>query len=165
MPSTGSTATAGGTPAERRCHGTSMTHHTGLEQQPGLEPQGALVVQQLLPPMSDDVLGDDDRDHVPLVAAREVPDVLEDRASDLPVRGVEAGRPDRDGVPAVSPLPVPWFWKGMIRSPSAPPTYSDRVDLYGSNGSGSSIRVRSGNDPGADANAHDDALTSVAASD
>ena len=33
-------------------------HHAGLEQQPGLEPQRALVVQQLLPPVPDDVLGD-----------------------------------------------------------------------------------------------------------
>ena len=35
-------------------------HHTGHEQQPALQPQRALVVQQVLPPVPDDVLGDED---------------------------------------------------------------------------------------------------------
>ena len=39
-------------------------HHPGLEQQPALEPQRALVVQQVLPPVPDHVLGDEDGDHV-----------------------------------------------------------------------------------------------------
>ena len=39
-------------------------HHARLEQQPALEPQRALVVQQVLPPAADHVLGDEDGDHV-----------------------------------------------------------------------------------------------------
>ena len=48
-------------------------HDTGREQQPALEPQRALVVQQLLPPVPDDVLGDVDHDDVARVAAPERP--------------------------------------------------------------------------------------------
>ena len=39
-------------------------HHARGEQQPALEPQRALVVQDLLPPVPDDVLGDVDGDDV-----------------------------------------------------------------------------------------------------
>ena len=37
--------------------------HAGGEQQSGLEPQRALVVQQLLPPLGDHVFGDEHHDH------------------------------------------------------------------------------------------------------
>src|SRR5688500_50519 len=39
-------------------------HDPALEQQPGLEPQRGLVVQQLLPPVADHVFGDVDGDQV-----------------------------------------------------------------------------------------------------
>ena len=39
-------------------------HHARLEQQPALDPQRALVVQQVLPPLADHVLRDEDGDHV-----------------------------------------------------------------------------------------------------
>ena len=42
------------------CHGTEATTTPGREQQPALEPQRALVVQQVLPPVPDHVLGDVD---------------------------------------------------------------------------------------------------------
>ena len=41
---------------ELSCHGTDVTIMFGLEQQPALQPQRALVVQHLLPPVPDDVL-------------------------------------------------------------------------------------------------------------
>ena len=39
-------------------------HDAGLVEQPALEPQRALVVQQVLQPLADDVLRDEHRDHV-----------------------------------------------------------------------------------------------------
>ena len=44
---------------EASCHGHARHHHAGLEQQPALEAQRRLVVQQLLPPVPDDVLRDE----------------------------------------------------------------------------------------------------------
>ena len=77
-------------------------HHAGLEQQPGLQPQGALVVQQLLPPAADDVLRDVDGDHVARALEPVVADVLEDRPGDLAVRRGEDRQ--RDVEPAGVPL-------------------------------------------------------------
>src|SRR5690606_22487968 len=65
-------------------------HDARLEQQPALQPQRALVVQQLLPPVADDVLGDEHGDDVAGALAADALDVGEDRAGDLPVRRVEA---------------------------------------------------------------------------
>src|SRR3712207_2801487 len=46
-------------PADRALElpGHRGDHHAGLELQPGAQPQRALVVQQVLPPVADDVLG------------------------------------------------------------------------------------------------------------
>src|SRR6516225_11904591 len=49
------------------------------EQQPALEEQGALVVQQLAPPRSDDEFGHDDRDHVVVIARVDLVDETQDR--------------------------------------------------------------------------------------
>ena len=77
----------------------------GLEQQPGFEAQGGLVVQQLFPPVPDDVLGDDHGDDVTGPEPGVVADVFQDRAGDLEViaedfrsgfpKGVSAGHRPR----------------------------------------------------------------------
>ena len=87
-------------------------HHAGREQQPALEPQRALVVQQLLPPVADDVL----RDVAPSRRRAGSADgcclhVVDDRPGDLAVRRVEdlqrhrdaRARPTPPAAPAVSP--------------------------------------------------------------
>ncbi len=51
-------------------------HHAGLEQQPALEPQRLLVVQQLLPPVPDDVLGDEHADDVARAVGAQLLDVV-----------------------------------------------------------------------------------------
>ena len=56
-----------------------------LEQQPALEPQRGLVVQQVLPPVRDHVLRDDDRDHVARVLAAQLAHVADAPAG--PSRG------------------------------------------------------------------------------
>ena len=61
-------------------------HHARRKEQPPLESQGALVMQDLLPPMADHVLRNVDRHHIPRALAPEVPDVIDDRVSHLPVR-------------------------------------------------------------------------------
>src|SRR5262245_15945904 len=60
----------------------------GGEQQPGLEPKGALVVQELFPPVADDVLRNEDDDDVPWAFAASPPDVVENRPGDLSERRV-----------------------------------------------------------------------------
>ena len=77
-------------------------HHPRRVVQPGLEPQRALVVQELLPPVADDVLGHEDDDEVARAVPPHAPDVVDDRAGDLPVRGVE--HPQRHGQVARLPL-------------------------------------------------------------
>src|SRR5215207_492642 len=66
--------------------GHAGDHHAGGEQQPSLEAQRALVVQEMLPPVPDDIFGDIDIDHV----ARALPPyafhVLDDRAGYLTER-------------------------------------------------------------------------------
>ena len=47
-----------------------VDHDAGLEQQPGLEPQRALVVQDVLPPVPDDVLRDEDGRRCPAGSSR-----------------------------------------------------------------------------------------------
>src|SRR5690606_22248046 len=65
--------------------GHARHHDARLEQQPALEPQRALIVQHLLPPAADHVLGDEDRHH----GARGVPahpvHVVEHRLGDLAI--------------------------------------------------------------------------------
>ena len=61
----------------------------GREQQPALEPQRGLVVQQLLPPAADDVLGDVDRDDAARVGLPDLGGVLDDRPDQLAVRRVQ----------------------------------------------------------------------------
>ena len=56
-------------------------HHARLEQQPGLEPQRRLVVQQVLPPVADDVLGDEHADDVARPVGAQLLDVVHDRAA------------------------------------------------------------------------------------
>ena len=77
-------------------------HHAGGEEQPGPQPQRALVVQQLLPPVPDDVLGDVDRHEVARAARGGARDVVEDRPGDLAVRRVEDLQRHRD----LAPLPL-----------------------------------------------------------
>src|SRR4029079_12768642 len=60
-------------------------HHAGREEQPALEPQGRLVVQELLPPATDDVLRDVDRDHTARVGLPDLGGVVDDRLDDLAV--------------------------------------------------------------------------------
>src|SRR5215207_9347111 len=64
-------------------------HRALPEQQPSLEQQSGLVVEQVSPPMVDDELGDQDGDDVVLEARVELVDVTEDRPGDLPVRVVD----------------------------------------------------------------------------
>ena len=64
-------------------------HHAGREQQPALEPQRGLVVQQLLPPAADDVLRDVDRDDAARVGLLDLGGVLDDRPDQLAVRRVQ----------------------------------------------------------------------------
>ena len=61
----------------------------GREQQPALEAQRGLVVQQLLPPAADDVLGDVDGDHAARVGVPDLGGVVDDRADQLAVGRVE----------------------------------------------------------------------------
>ena len=72
--------------------GNAGDHHPGSEQQPGFEPQGALVVQQVLPPVADDVLGDEHGDHVARAGPADLADVVEDGPGDVAVRGSRARR-------------------------------------------------------------------------
>ena len=74
-------------------------HHAGLEQQPALEPQGALVVQEVLPPVADDVLGDVDADDVARAGPADAADVVEHRPGDLPVRRIHDDQVDADAAP------------------------------------------------------------------
>ena len=74
----------------------------GREQQPALEPQRGLVVQQLLPPAPDDVLGDVDRDDAARVGLADLGGVLDDRADQLAVRRVQ--HLQRDAEVAALPL-------------------------------------------------------------
>ena len=60
-------------------------HHPGCEQQPGLQPERGLVVQQLLPPPAHDVFGDVDRDDPARVRLADFGGVLHDRSDHLAV--------------------------------------------------------------------------------
>ena len=64
-------------------------HDAGREEQAALESQGALVVQQLLPPVPDHVLGDVDDDQVPRALPADRAHVGQHRARDLAERRVE----------------------------------------------------------------------------
>src|SRR3954449_1103585 len=75
------------------CH-----HHARLEEQPRLESQRALVVQQLLPPPPDYVLRNEHGDHVSRTTATKTADVVENGTRHLPVGGVKDGERDRDVV-------------------------------------------------------------------
>jgi hypothetical protein len=59
------------------------------EQQPSLEEQGGLIVEQLLPPVADHHLGDQNRDHVVLPPGVDLVEEPEDRPGQLPVGGVD----------------------------------------------------------------------------
>ena len=89
-------------PRTTRAATARADHDAGLEQQPALEPQRALVVQQLLPPVTDDVLGHVDDDEVARAAAAQAAHVVEDRPGDLAVRRVE--HLERHGDRAAVPL-------------------------------------------------------------
>ena len=82
--------------------GDARDRNRRLEQQPALQPQRGLVVQQMLPPMRDHVLGNHDRDHVPGVLAPELAHVAKHRANRLAVRRLDHHQRDRD--PALLPL-------------------------------------------------------------
>ena len=62
------------------------------EQQPALQEQGALVVEEVAPPVAHDELGDDDRDDVVVAAGVELVDVAQDRPGELPVRASRRSR-------------------------------------------------------------------------
>ena len=74
----------------------------GREQQPALEPQRGLVVQQLLPPAADDVLRDVDGDDAARVGLLDLGGVVDDRPDQLAVRRVE--HLERDVDVALVPL-------------------------------------------------------------
>src|SRR5262245_55312822 len=59
------------------------------EEQPALEQQRALVVQQVTPPVLDHELRDDDRDRVVVVAGVDLVDVAQDGPRELAVRGLD----------------------------------------------------------------------------
>src|SRR4051794_20163221 len=60
-------------------------HDPGLEEQPRLEAEGALVVQEMLPPVADHVFGQVDDHHVAEAVAADGGHVVEDRAGDVAV--------------------------------------------------------------------------------
>src|SRR5665647_3510873 len=69
--------------------GNAGHHHTRAEMQTALEPQGALVVQQLFVPAAHDVLGDIDHDDVTRAAPSYGLDVVDNRSGDLAVGRVQ----------------------------------------------------------------------------
>ena len=71
-------------------------HDAGHEQQSALESQRGLVVQQLLPPATHDVLGDVDRDDVARARLAELLDVAEHRSNQLAVGRVDDLERHRD---------------------------------------------------------------------
>src|SRR5690242_6192693 len=64
-------------------------HHAGREQQTTFETQRTLVVQQLLPPASDDVLRDIDRNDVARALPLDAADVVDDWLRHFSVRRLE----------------------------------------------------------------------------
>ncbi len=74
----------------------------GLEQEPALQPQRGLVVQQVLPPVRDHVLGNHDRDHVPGILPPQLAHISHDGADGLAVRRLDHHQRDRDA--ALLPL-------------------------------------------------------------
>ncbi len=76
--------------------GHARDHDAGHEQQPALEPQRGLVVQQLLPPPAHDVLGDVDRDDVAGARLAELLDVADHGSHELAVGRVDDLERDRD---------------------------------------------------------------------
>src|SRR5262245_13672053 len=81
--------------------GSQLPRHVGeqhatLEEQPGLQPQRALVVQYRLPPATHHVLGQIHHNQIPRMIAAQCGDVLHHRAGDVPVRGIQHGERHRD---------------------------------------------------------------------
>src|SRR5581483_2160833 len=71
-------------------------HHSALEEQPALQPQRGLVVQQLLPPVSEYVLGDVNGHDIVRVLGAQALDVVDDRPGDLSIRRGDDCQRDRD---------------------------------------------------------------------
>src|SRR5690606_32966342 len=78
-------------------------HDTSLVEQAGLEPQRALVVQYLLPPVAHHVLGDVHGHHVPWCLIAHALHVVHHGTVDLTVRGLDHLERNRD--PAAIPFP------------------------------------------------------------
>jgi len=83
--------------------GHAGDQHAALEEQPGLEPQGTLVVEQLFPRTTNHVLGDVDDDESVWVGDTKLGNVAKDWARDIPIWGVDNGQRNRDV--ALCPLP------------------------------------------------------------
>src|SRR5882757_354828 len=64
-------------------------HHPRTEEQPRLQPERALVVQQVFPPAPHDVLRDEDAGDVARALGPDPADVVEHRPGDVAVRRVE----------------------------------------------------------------------------
>src|SRR5688572_32847794 len=69
--------------------GHTGDHHTAFEQQPCLEPQGALVVEQLFPGAPDHVLRDVDNDQGWRVGGTKLSYVVKNWAGDIPIRRID----------------------------------------------------------------------------
>ena len=101
-------------------------HDTRGEQQPALEPQRRLVVQQLFPPVPDDVFRDEHGDDVPGLVLAYPPDVVEHRLGDLPERRIDDLQRHRD----LPVLPFP----GERRGVAGVDVDGDRLQQVGSGG-------------------------------
>src|SRR5664280_2596805 len=78
-----------GNVGRREPEGNAGDHDPGLEQEPGPESQSALVVQQVLPPVAHDILGDEDGHDVAGAFTVQVGDVLDHGSGDISERGVK----------------------------------------------------------------------------
>src|SRR5665647_2434633 len=71
-------------------------HDTRLEQQPCLEPQSALVVKHVLPPVAHDILGDEHGHDIAGTFTAQSGDVLDHWTGDVAERGVQHRQRNRN---------------------------------------------------------------------
>src|SRR5215469_18745521 len=72
-------------PGSAEVIGDVGNHDVLAEQEGALDEESRLVVEQMLPPVPGDELGNDDGDHVVLAQGEEVVEVLEERLEKRPV--------------------------------------------------------------------------------